>query len=188
MSPRRSARRGTRPRPVELTPAERRAAQSRFAGWLDEQLASTGWAVLGVTAAVPFAYTIGMAATLGAPELIALGLPAETATRLFNDIGGQIRAGRRFEPRELYDGILAGSYLVRFDPVDPSRYEDYVMQAITFHGHAEFPLWQLVWPDKQGRFPDDPRCDAGIRAGQALLREPRRPDGVGDAAGDDPRR
>jgi hypothetical protein len=47
------------------------------------------------------------------------------------------------------------------------------MQAINFHGHAAFPLWQLVWPDKQGHFPDDPRCDAGIRAGQALLRQPR---------------
>jgi hypothetical protein len=47
------------------------------------------------------------------------------------------------------------------------------MQAINFHGHGAFPLGQLVWPDKQGRFPDDPRCDAGIRAGQALLREPR---------------
>jgi hypothetical protein len=47
------------------------------------------------------------------------------------------------------------------------------MQAITFHGHTAFPLWQLVWPDKHGRFPDDPRCDSGIRAGQVLLREPR---------------
>jgi hypothetical protein len=184
MTPKRRARRGPRPRPGELTPAERRAAQDRFAGWLDEQLAATGWAVLGVLGAVPFAYTIGMAATLGAPELIALGLPAETATRLFNDIGDQIRGGRRFEPGEPYDGLLAGGYRVRFDPVDPSWYADYVMQAINFHGHAAFPLWQLVWPDQHGRFPDDARCDAGIRAGQALLREPR--DAGGEREGPTP--
>jgi hypothetical protein len=107
-------------------------------------LAATGWAVLGVTAAVPFSYTIGMAATLGAPELIVIGLPAETAARLVNDIGDQLRAGRRFEPGHLYDGLLAGDYVVRFDAIHPSRYDAYVMQAINFHSHGEFPLWQLV--------------------------------------------
>jgi hypothetical protein len=101
-----------------LTPTERRAAQDRFAAWLDEQLAATGWAVLGVMGAVPFSNTIGMAATLGAPELIVIGLPAETAARILNDVGDQIRGGRRFEPGELHDGLLAGGYVVRFDPVD----------------------------------------------------------------------
>jgi hypothetical protein len=181
MAPRRRARRGPRPQPDPLTPAHRQAAQARFARWLDEHLAATGWAVLGVTAAVPFSYTIGMAATLGTPELIAIGLPADVATRLFNDIGRQIRAGRRFEPGGPYDGLLAGGYRVRFDPVHPSR-EDYVMQAINCHGHAAFPLWQLVWPDKQGHFPDDPRSDAGIRARQALLRQPRAADKGGEPA------
>ena len=41
------------------------------------------------------------------------GPPAGAAPRLFNHAGGQILAGRRFEPGEPYDGLLADGYRVR---------------------------------------------------------------------------
>lgn len=66
------------------------------------------------------------------------------------------------------EAILVG-YEVAVRRVDPSWYEDLFGQAIGFY-HGRTPTFlQLVWPDREGRFPWDEGVDAGCRESQPML-------------------
>ena len=52
-------------------------------------------------------------------------------------------------------------------------YAAYVQQAINHYGgRSDFPLLQVVWPDKQGRFPWDTEAEHGLAVAQPALCEP----------------
>lgn len=59
---------------------------------------------------------------------------------------------------------------VRFRPVrERESYAEHVGCALWFYDGTWFPLLQLVWPDRQGRFPDEAGFDESFRKGQPLL-------------------
>src|SRR5687768_9010194 len=58
-----------------------------------------GWHMIGIEAdeeGPAFAYTIGLYETFGQPEVILFGLDTGIMFRLLNQIGEQVREGRRF--------------------------------------------------------------------------------------------
>ncbi len=54
------------------------------------------------------------------------------------------------------------------------RYGEFVLSALWFHDGNEFPLYQIVWPDRQGRFPWNEGAEIDPRHRQLVL-------GQGDA-------
>ena len=99
-----------------------------------------------------FAYTIGLYKTFGHAEIICFGLPAKTMTALLNDACDIIRKGGSFVAGKLYEELL-NDYNIQFLEVNKASYRDYVGYAGWFNGNFDFPLLQLVWPDKQHHFP-----------------------------------
>lgn len=71
-----------------------------------------GWHAIGVEsdprddASVDFIYTIGVAHTLGHPELVICGLPQATAHRALCDAIDDIRAGTRFVVGRTYHQLF----------------------------------------------------------------------------------
>ena len=56
-----------------------------------------GWTIIGIKEeeALPgYCFSVGMYHTLGHPEILLMGLRAEIAAHLINDIGDAVRAGR----------------------------------------------------------------------------------------------
>lgn len=64
----------------------------------------------------PFTYSIGIAKSSGAPELIIVGLGSKLSLWMVNEYNRRCRAGERFQPGVLYLGFLEG-FAVQFGAV-----------------------------------------------------------------------
>lgn len=98
-----------------------------------------------------FAYTIGLWKNYNHPELIIFGLTPDTLHNILN-IGGDIaKAGDKLianqESDELFDNSKA--YILE---VNQKNLKDYFGYGIWFN-EGEFPVHQIVWTDKNHKFP-----------------------------------
>lgn len=131
---------------------------------------SEGWAVQSVFGAddsLPFSYTVGLSAQ-GFPELILVGIGAQTATHLLNTAAARLRdgsfSGRADEPLERVANATLIPKDVKDDPAWTARMATrYAAQL----GHS-VRLVQLVYPDRAGKFPWDEGCDPRMIANQDL--------------------
>lgn len=100
-----------------------------------------------------FAYSIGLYKKFGHPEIICFGLPTNLLSSLLNHAANLIKQGEILEPNKMYSGFLSGSD-VQFLPVDKAFYGEYMGYGGWYYDMSfDFPALQLVWPDKQQKFP-----------------------------------
>ena len=116
----------------------------------------------------PFSYSIGIAKTALAPELIVVGLKPEMGHWLVNEYNRRVKSGERFVPGVLYLGFLQG-FAVQFSPVAREHREGYMRSATWLHQGPEFEALQLIWPSTSGVWPWDPEADVWLRDNQPLL-------------------
>jgi hypothetical protein len=140
-----------------------------------DDIARVGWHVLGVLAAKdypPFAYSIGMMPTLGHPEIVIFGLDHKLCATLINAMGKEIREGRSFRERGLYEGLIE-HFACKIRPVSSASHANHLGYALWHRRHTQqtSPLEavQLLWPDKAGLFPDAACCHPGAIRMQPLL-------------------
>lgn len=115
-----------------------------------------------------FAYTIGLYQRFNHPEIICFGLSLQVMADLLNHACEQIKNGLSFVPNTLCEGFPE-DYPVQFLPVDAAYYPYYLGTGTHFYEHTPFPAIQLVWPDKQSRFPWAPDFNPDWRRKQPLL-------------------
>lgn len=101
-----------------------------------------------------FAYTLGLGHRAAHPELVVSGLRPSVMHHLLNDVAAEVLAGRRLQPGDVLEGLLAGV------PVTVERASDLgVDNTATWSGwfHRRQPeALVLVWPDKRSVFPWQP--------------------------------
>jgi Domain of unknown function (DUF4262) len=116
-----------------------------------------------------FSYTVGLYKGLGHPELIAYGLKIETALWVLNDIKDDIAKGKRFEIGVDYHDYLA-DYPIQFIEVNKFYYREH-LGSVAWHNdnNWDFPAWQVVWTDFEGRFPWDNDFNPDYKRAQPLL-------------------
>ncbi|MBL8729510.1 MAG: DUF4262 domain-containing protein [Planctomycetes bacterium] len=151
-----------RRRTDDLSPAERQ---------LLDDVDGAGLHVVHVPArgAVPAcSFSVGLWESFQQPEVLVLGLPHEVAGELIEVVADEADAGQRFLDGTRHEGLLE-DYPVRFVEVPKSRYAEFLAAASWAYEGADFPAVQLVWPDKQGRWPWDPEARAGFAASQPVL-------------------
>jgi hypothetical protein len=115
-----------------------------------------------------FTFSVGLWENFDQPEVIVFGLPQEIAHELVNLIADEANEGQQFLAGTRQEGLLEG-YPVRFVDVPRACYADYLGAACWAYEGDAFPAVQLVWPDKQGRWPWDPEARQGFRASQPVL-------------------
>ncbi|MFE2181101.1 DUF4262 domain-containing protein [Streptomyces sp. NPDC059455] len=118
------------------------------------------------TGAPPFAYTVGLHTRPDRDYELALsGLRAETSHALLNTLTTALADCDSAAADGLeISGVLQEGLAIRLRPV--SRPEDLgIIYAIY---RTTPPVWQALWPDQRGHFPDDDRCLLPPQA-QALL-------------------
>ncbi|WP_162946387.1 DUF4262 domain-containing protein [Chitinophaga barathri] len=122
------------------------------------------------TDALPgFVYSIGLYKEFGHPELICFGLKPAVMGSILNHACDLIKKGETLTANRTYTGFLEG-FEIRFLEVDKEYYQDYVGYAGWFYDMTfDFPLLQLVWPDKQHHFPWDPEFNPAWKFKQPLL-------------------
>ncbi|MBR0754645.1 DUF4262 domain-containing protein [Bradyrhizobium jicamae] len=127
---------------------------------------------IGGDASTPdYAFSIGLFVNYGHAEIVIFGLRPATAQAIINDIRDQAASGRMFADGDVCDDIIVG-HKVCFAEVPLADYQAYLGTAIWFYAKQSrpFPCLQLVWPDREGRFPWDEGCDAGFRKDQPVLK------------------
>jgi hypothetical protein len=115
-----------------------------------------------------FSYTVGLWHTFGQPEVIVFGLEDHVAEDLFDEIADLVHEGRRFLADSKHDGLLQ-HYPARFLAVPKGFNREFLGVAVWAHEGDGFEAVQLVWPDKQGRWPWDDGVRASFRALQPVL-------------------
>jgi hypothetical protein len=115
-----------------------------------------------------FSFTVGLWHSFEQPEVIVFGLEDELAADLLNAIADEASEDRKYLDGTRHDDVLVG-YPVRFVAVPRERYRDFLGLAIWAHESDAFPCVQLVYPDKQGRWPWDTGVREGFAAAQPVL-------------------
>jgi hypothetical protein len=132
------------------------AARAAYLGWVAATVGEHGWAVSGRhgdEAAPPWAYSVGMWHTSQAPELVLCGLSVERAASIINVIGSRVADGAAFGPNDVLDDVCPAP--LAFRPVEASWRAPGGLLAISdfFYGMVRPPYLQVVWSDRNGRFP-----------------------------------
>lgn len=99
-----------------------------------------------------FAYSIGLWQKFQHPEIICFGLRIETLHSLINDVATLIRKGIKIETKKTYAEIFENNK-AEFLKVDQWNLTNYFGAAISFYNDNTFPALQLIWTDRNNKFP-----------------------------------
>ena len=119
----------------------------------------------------PFAYSVGVEKSSGAPEVVVIGLKEPLDHLIVNEYNRRVRAGERFEPGRRVEGFLEG-FECQFIAVDPSHYREYFGWDLWLYDGPNFRVLQLVFPTVDGVWPWDDAADEWVRNRQPLLDQP----------------
>lgn len=147
---------------------------------LIDDVAQYGWQVMKVASRTdepelpPFAYTIGLTASFGWPELLCYGLKPDVMAVLLNSAVDELRC-RSQPPAEgvvLHD--VAEGFECRLTAVADHNRAGHLGFAIWFARYrgedpADIKCFQMVWPDRNGVFPFEAGCSEGVKEMQPLL-------------------
>lgn len=116
-----------------------------------------------------FVYSIGLYQKFTHPEIICFGLKTSVMATLINHAKDLLQAGGIILPGKYYNDFLEG-YSIQFIEVNKEFYPDYFGYAGWFYGsNAGFPALQIVWPDKQNKFPWEEKFNPDLEFKQLLL-------------------
>ncbi|MFC3831331.1 MULTISPECIES: DUF4262 domain-containing protein [Deinococcus] len=101
-----------------------------------------------------FAYTIGLQKSYGHPEVIVFGMSLENMHLMLNNVGILARDGHRQYDKNPSSEVIEG-YEVAFRTVDQQHYREYLGTGMWFYQGFNFATLQMIWPDREGRFPWD---------------------------------
>ncbi len=99
-----------------------------------------------------FSYSIGLYKTYQHPEIVCFGLNHDVMKNILNHAASQTKLGEVFSVGQSYSGFLEG-YDVQFLEVSKEFYPYYFGYAGWYYDGYDFPVLQLIWPDKSGCYP-----------------------------------
>lgn len=110
-----------------------------------------------------YCYTVGLWHRFRHPELILFALPAERGQFLMERAAEQIQMGE-FSPETLAEG-----YRLQSLPVHPSYHREFLAYNRWFYRGDQFQAVQLIWPDADHYFPNQPEFRRRLQDLQPLL-------------------
>lgn len=117
-----------------------------------------------------YVFSIGLYLNFRHPELLLFGLDYKVASSAINDISRLVEQGRRFLHRDVLDEVFENISVMLVD-VHSKFYREFLGTALWFYRSvgSDFPVLQIVWPDKRGRFPWNSDFDERARELQPVL-------------------
>jgi len=115
-----------------------------------------------------FAYSIGLTRTYNHPEIICFGLPNKLGHEIINDVAEIIKSGEIIESGKIYSEIFRNSRAT-FLTVDKRNIPDYFGAGLNYYQKEEFNALQLVWADRNDKFPWEENFEEKFLYKQPLL-------------------
>ena len=143
-----------------------------------DDIAEHGWHCVSILAEGddgPYSFTVGLIQTLKHPELLIYGLPSKTAHQILTIAVNAAKEGRPLDMAASTDELLDG-FDCCFVAVPKAAYYEHVGFARWYYQGDDFPLYQVVWPSRHGRFPWHTDATPEFRAVQPVLGRPLKGD------------
>jgi hypothetical protein len=119
----------------------------------------------------PVVFTIGGAAQ-GEPDLVAFGLPARIAQGLLNSAFQALRGTWPHQENKRISGAIDGFAIGVRDVSQSNVLQHTMFLTAVFNarrGHAQTPIVQILWPDKNGLLPFERGCDPATARIQRIV-------------------
>lgn len=115
-----------------------------------------------------FVYSVGLMETLNHPEIICFGLSTQLMHQIVNDVAELIKVEGTLSLDKEYGNIFSDSR-AKFLEVDKRNIEDYFGAAIKYYNTTEINGFQLVWTDRNNKFPWEDGFEDEFKFRQPLL-------------------
>lgn len=158
--------------------------------WVHDTVADVGWAVVAISGETPYAFTIGLWHSYEMPEVAMFGLREQDMQIWLNSCVRLLRS-RDIGDAEPFGGVLE-KFPVQLRAISPTWHRALFGPACGYYGTADVPVRQLVWPDREGRWPwaENATATCRERQPQAWVPVDRHPPGpwklVGELSADWP--
>ena len=141
--------------------------------WMIE---TNGWALEAITPRADtdpptpaYAYTIGVPAVVGFPEVAVFGLTPAAANGLLGLVVDACRGGTEIPLGVEVVGLLDNDLRCAFGRIDLAVHEAFFETAIAWYRRQPFELVQLLYPDRKGFMPYEAGYDQRMRLAQPVL-------------------
>ncbi len=141
--------------------------------WMIE---TNGWALEPVAAqldtepVIPgYAYSIGLPAAVGFPEVVVFGLAPVAANGLVTLVVDARRGGTDIPLGVDLVGLFDNDLRCRFAPVDTGEWGALFTTATAWYRAEPFEMVQLLYPDRDGFMPFEDGYDARMRVAQPVV-------------------
>lgn len=138
---------------------------------LIEDIEKFGWHCLNILAEgelPPYSFSVGLFHSYQHPELIIFGLPANVAHQVLHIAVEAIKGGNPIDLGLPTEELVEG-YSCCFVEVPVSQYRENVGYCRWFYEGDIFPLYQIVWPSREGYFPWHSAAPDSFRSIQPVL-------------------
>ncbi|MBA2079490.1 MAG: DUF4262 domain-containing protein [Rhodanobacter sp.] len=136
-----------------------------------DDIAKFGWHCISIFAEgeeAEYSFTVGLFQSFGHPELIIFGLAPQVAHQILCIAADAARSGHPLDLAQPSDALV-NNYLCCFTQVPASAYQAYVGFGRWYYGGNAFPLYQVVWPSREGLYPWHPQAAPEFRATQPVI-------------------
>lgn len=117
-----------------------------------------------------FSYSTGFLESHNFPEIIVFSLPKEVSHSVLWDLWRDIEASKKPPVGKRIIGIFGNADAVLL-PVGKSAYAEHLGWNRWFYRGDNFECLQLIWPDREGRFPWEDDFDKDFEGKQPDLTE-----------------
>jgi hypothetical protein len=145
-------------------------------GWMIE---ANGWALEPVTPrsdtdppTPAYAYTIGLPALTGFPEIAVFGLTPVASTGLIGLVVDALLGGTEIPFGVELIGLLDNELRCLFAPIDLGRHGDAFRTAVAWYRGEPFTMVQLLYPDRNGFMPYETGFEQRLRLAQPVIGDP----------------
>ena len=119
-----------------------------------------------------YAYTIGVTALTGFPEIAVFGLTPVAANGLIGLVVDALRGGTEIPLGIELIGLLDNELRCMFAPVDLDLHGGAFVTAAAWYRGERFPMVQLLYPDRNGFMPYETGFEQRLRLAQPVLGVP----------------
>jgi hypothetical protein len=116
-----------------------------------------------------YAYTIGVPALVGFPEVVVFGLTPAAANGLIGLVVDTCRGGTEIPMGAELLGLLDNDLRCVFAPVDLSEHASYFATAAAWYRGEVYSMVQLLYPDRNGFMPYESGFDQRMRFAQPVV-------------------
>ncbi|HSJ90912.1 MAG TPA: DUF4262 domain-containing protein [Ilumatobacter sp.] len=116
-----------------------------------------------------YAYTIGIPALVGFPEIVVFGLTPVASRGLLGLVVDALRGGTEIPLGVELVGLLDNELRCLFAPIDADAYAGFFGTAQAWYQGRPFALAQLLYPDRNGFMPYEPGYEQRMRLAQPVI-------------------